>query len=193
MVVHIQKVPDTQGLLSFFLPLKKCQIWSHPFSLFFLLSPHPQAQLTQGKARGQEINRPKRKITGRTRKSKTVSHPKVAAWAELSTKLCITHSSSQSSPNLPSTAPTSALCSWRQRGPQTPGTLWDLLSGPRACQEQEDAGFRARRGTGIHPTLFTFLIPDVKYIITKLIYDSPRGAMREGTWERNPLSALTGS
>lgn len=91
-----------EGCLCAFLPpRRKFPIWSYPFCMFFLLSPHPETQLTHVKARGQEINVPQRKITGRTRKSKALSHPSVAAREGRCTELSLTHASPRPSPQLP--------------------------------------------------------------------------------------------
>lgn len=81
-----------------------------------------------------------------------------------------------------------------QTGPQTLGTLWDLLSSPEHAQGRSRSSFGAWRGPGIPPAPFTFLSLDMKYIITQFVAHNPLGAaQQEGTWERKPLSALTGS
>lgn len=75
MVVQVQKIPDASGLLIFFLPQRNFPIWSYPFCMFFLLSPHPQTQLTHAKARGQEINMPKKKKNHWKNKKEQNSEP----------------------------------------------------------------------------------------------------------------------
>ena len=77
---------------------------------------------------------PKRQITGRTRKSKTLSHPDwQPGWSFPLRCVCIAHSSPKPSPKLPSHI-SHFRCSWRQRA-LIPGALWDL---PRSAQQDPE-------------------------------------------------------
>ena len=84
-------------------------------------------------------------------------------------------------------------------GPDSEDLVGLSESSPERAQSRRMSGFRDGGGTGTHPTPppppppHTFLIPDVRYIITQLIAHSPRGAALEDTWGRTPLSALTGA
>lgn len=143
-----RKLPMHEGCLWAFLLLwRKFPIWSYPFWMFFLLSPHPEMQLTHVKARGQEINMPQRKITGRTRKSKT--EPPECGRPGGAFHWAVPHTfQPKALSQAATTTPTSALHSWRQGGPSTSGTLGDLLSGPRVCPGR----LQSLEGKVIHPS-----------------------------------------
>lgn len=71
-VVQVQKIHDARVLLIFFLPWRKFRIWSYPFFMFFLLSPHSQ---THVKERGQETNMPKKKNHWKNKKEQNSEPP----------------------------------------------------------------------------------------------------------------------
>lgn len=123
---------------------------------------------------------PERKITGRTRRSRTLSHPEAAHHTfQLRVRS-----------QLPPAARTPAPRSSRQRAPEPRDTVgpaeWPR-SMPRAGQlASELEGHRHPSNPPSDPPSD----PDMKDFSTGT---TARAAIRKGTWEGNPLSALTRS
>ena len=145
-----------------------------------LPKPSNTTHTSKGKRPGNKYA--KKKNHWKHKKEQNSEPPQSTAWVELSTKPRITYSSPESSPKLPSAALTSVWCRWRQTGPQTLGMLWDLLSSPEHARSRRVTSFRAWRDAGVHPTPFTFLIPDMKYVITQLTAPAGRNVGEESTF-----------
>lgn len=101
----------------------------------------------------------------------------------------ILHSSPKSSRSLHPARPSLAAGGGSGPAPRGPGGACRVA--PERATSRA-AGCRAPRGTGIHPTPFTFL-PGRERHHHQDHEPQPRGAIQEGTWEGTPLAALTGS
>lgn len=138
----------------------------------------------KGKRPGKKYAK-KKKITGRNRKSKNYEPSQSGSLGGASHEAVPNGLQLNLLSHLPSTALASAHCSYRQGGPQTPGTPWDRPGGPGACREQADSCLQSLERHG-HPSMpFTFQIPDVSSTITQLINHSPRGCAERNMGEES--------
>ena len=157
---------------------------THP--LCFSFSPHtPKHNSHRQRQEARKEIRQKEKVTGRNRKSKNYEPSQSGSPSGASHEAVPNGLQLNLLSHLSSTALASAHCSYRQGGPQTPGTPWDRPGGPGACREQADSCLQSLERHR-HPSMpFTFQIPDVSSIITQLINHSPRGCAERNMGEES--------